>query len=121
MPCACSHVCQAVRRLSLHSDVWFWQAARERVLIWCDMALTADHVRAGYGGINVESNLPSVVVTCKAMVDVKKPNLYDLFTFNAKARGVITDNPDEADIRFGLDDNCDVKPSDIDVIVGKYL
>ena len=94
---------------------------RERVLIWCDMALTADHVRAGYGGINVESNLPSVVVTCKAMVDVKKPNLYDLFTFNAKARGVITDNPDEADIRFGLDDNCDVKPSDIDVIVGKYL
>lgn len=94
---------------------------RERVLIWCDMALTADHVRAGYGGINVESNLPSVVVTCKAMVDVKKPNLYDLFTFNAKARGVITDNPDETDIRFGLDDNCDVKPSDIDVIVGKYL
>lgn len=94
---------------------------KERVFIWCDMALTADHVRAGYGGINVESNLPSVVVTCKAMVDVKKPNLYDLFTFNATARGVITDNPDEADIRFGLDDNCDVKPSDIDVIVGKYL
>ena len=94
---------------------------KERVFVWCDMALTADHVRDGYGGINVESNLPSVVVTCKAMVDVKKPNLYDLFTFNAKARGVITDNPDEADIRFGLDDNCDVKPSDIDVIVGKYL
>lgn len=94
---------------------------KERVFVWCDMALTADHVRAGYGGINVESNLPSVVVTCKAMVDVKKPNLYDLFIFNAKARGVITDNPDEADIRFGLDDNCDVKPSDIDVIVGKYL
>lgn len=93
----------------------------ERMFIWCDMALTADHVRAGYGGINVESNLPSVVVTCKAMVDVKKPNLYDLFTLNAKARGVITDNPDEADISFGLDDNCDVKPSDIDVIVGKYL
>lgn len=94
---------------------------KERVFVWCDMALTADHVRAGYGGINVESNLPSVVVTCKAIVDVKKPNLYDLFTFNATARGVITDNPDEADIKFGLDDNCDVKPSDIDVIVGKYL
>lgn len=94
---------------------------KERVFVWCDMALTADHVRAGYGGINVESNLPSVVVTCKSMVDVKKPNLYDLFIFNAKARGVITDNPDEADIRFGLDDSCDVKPSDIDVIVGKYL
>lgn len=94
---------------------------KERMLIWCDMALTADHVRAGYGGINVESNLPSVVVTCKAMVDVKKSNLYDLFTLNAKARGIITNNPDEADIRFGLDDSCDVKPSDIDVIVGKYL
>lgn len=94
---------------------------KERVFVWCDMALTADHVRAGFGGINVESNLPSVVVTCKAMVDVKKPNLYDLFTFNAKARGIITDNPNEADIRFGLDGNCDVKPSDIDVIVGKYL
>ena len=94
---------------------------KERVFVWCDMALTADHVRAGYGGINVESNLPSVVVTCKAMVDIKKPNLYDLFIFNAKARGVITDNPDEADIRFGLHDNCDVKPNDIDVIVGKYL
>lgn len=94
---------------------------KERVFIWCDMALTADHVRTGFGGINVESNLPSVVVTCKAMVDVKKPNLYDLLMLNAKARGIITANPDEADIRFGLDDNCDVKPSDIDVIVGKYL
>lgn len=94
---------------------------KERVFVWCDMALTADHVKAGYGGINVESNLPSVVVTCKAMVDVKKPNLYDLLMFNVKARGIITANPDEADIRFGLDDNCDVKPSDIDVIVGKYL
>ena len=94
---------------------------KERVFSWCDMALTADHVRAGYGGINVESYLPSVVVTCKAMVDVKKPNLYDLLMFNVKARGIITANPDEADIRFGLDDNCDVKPSDIDVIVGKYL
>ena len=94
---------------------------KERVFVWCDMALTADHVRAGYGGINVESNLPSVVVTCKAIVDVKKPNLYDLLMFNVKARGIITANPDEADIRFGLDDNCDVKPSDIDVIVGKYL
>lgn len=94
---------------------------KENVFVWCDMALTADHVKTGFGGINVESNLPSVVVTCKAMVDVKKPNLYDLFTFNATARGVITDNPDEADIRFGLDDNCNVKPSDIDVIVGKYL
>ena len=94
---------------------------KERVFVWCDMALTADHVRTGFGGINVESNLPSVVVTCKSMVDVKKPNLYDLFIFNAKARGVITDNPDKADIRFGLDDSCDVKPSDIDVIVGKYL
>lgn len=94
---------------------------KERVFVWCDMALTADHVRAGYGGINVESNLPSVVVTCKAMIDIKKPNLYDLFTLNAKARGIITDNPDEADIRFGLDDSCDVRPSDIDVIVGKYL
>lgn len=94
---------------------------KERVFVWCDMALTADHVRAGYGGINVESNLPSVVVTCKAMVDIKKPNLYDLFIFNAKARGVITGNPDEADIRFGLHNNCDVKPNDIDVIVGKYL
>ena len=71
---------------------------KERVFVWCDMALTADHVRAGYGGINVESNLPSVVVTCKAMVDVKKPNLYDLFIFNAKARSVITDNPDESDM-----------------------
>lgn len=94
---------------------------KERVFVWCDMALTADHVRAGYGGINVESNLPSVVVTCKAIVDVKKPNLYDLLMFNVKARGIITANLDEADIRFGLDDNCDVKPSDIDVIVGKYL
>lgn len=94
---------------------------KERVFIWCDMALTADHVRTGFGGINVESNLPSVVVTCKAVVDVKKPNLYDLLMFNVKARGIITANPDEADIRFGLDDNCDVKPSDIDVIVGKYL
>lgn len=94
---------------------------KERVFIWCDMALTADHVRTGFGGINVESNLPSVVVTCKAVVDVKKSNLYDLLMFNVKARGIITANPDEADIRFGLDNNCDVKPSDIDAIVGKYL
>lgn len=91
----------------------------EKEFIWCDMGVNADAVRHNFGGINVESNIPSVIAVCKSMVNMKKPNLYDLFALNARCRGNIVDNKEDADIVFDLDG--DVTPFDTDVIVGQYL
>ena len=56
------------------------------------MALDINTVSSSFGGINGESNMPSVIATCKAMTDMQKPNLYDLFMLNGKGRGLIVKN-----------------------------
>ena len=95
---------------------------QEREYIWCDMSLDINTVSSSFGGINVESNMPSVIATCKAMTDMQKPNLYDLFMLNGKGRGLIVENKEDADITFGLDrEEYNVTPYDIDTIVGEYL
>lgn len=52
---------------------------------------------------NVYNNIKGVESFAKVMVDLHKPNMYDLFTINAKARGNIVDNIKEADVAFVLE------------------
>lgn len=71
---------------------------KERKFIWCDMNLGITNSR--YGGNNLESNLSGVTATCYAMTHMNKANLYDLIRLNADARGLITNDRNEADIIF---------------------
>ena len=88
-----------------------------REVIWCDMDL-----QIGGRGIcanNLEQNFNRVTATCYSIVNMKKPNLYDLFNLHIKARGIRVDNKEDADIIFDVEDG--ITPFDTDTIMGEYL
>lgn len=91
----------------------------KREVIWCDMNLSLDSVYSHYGVNNVESNLYGVAATCYSMVNMSKPNLYDLIELHIKARGLRVDNKEDADIIFDIDEG--VTPYDTDVFMGEYI
>ena len=73
----------------------------ERKFIWCDLNLAMPC--SNRGGNNIESNINGVIATCFAMANMNKANLYDLILLNAKARGNIVTDRNEADIIFSND------------------
>lgn len=90
-----------------------------REVIWCDMNLSLNGCHSNYGGNNVESNLSGVAATCYSMVNISKPNLYDLIDLHIRARGLRVDNKEDADIIFDVDSG--ITPFDTDVFMGEYL
>lgn len=115
----------------------------ERRFIWMDMnldiATAVEHSRSRFWMSrpnNLESNLDKVKVVCKAFTDIAKPTMYDVIALNAKARGKIVSEMDEADIIFSpndspvfrqdFDDEKPVEipivtPYDVDYFMGKLL
>ena len=89
-----------------------------REMIWADMNVSVDEQKCRSGN-NLESNLTSVTAACYSIVNMVKPNLYDLINLHIRARGNRTYNKEEADIVFDI--NGDVTPYDTDVFVGEYL
>ena len=87
----------------------------ENKFIWCDMNVRS---RNEWRGNNVESNQTGIVAMGKAMTNLPKPNLYDLFILHAKSIGKLTTKKD-ADVIFSVDKG--VTPVDIDKITTEYL
>ena len=83
------------------------------------MNLTLNGCYRHRGGNNVESNLSGVAATCYSMVNMSKPNLYDLIDLHIRARGLRVDNKEDADIIFDVDDG--ITPFDLDIIQGEML
>lgn len=90
-----------------------------REVIWCDMNLSLNGCHNNYGGNNVESNLSGVAATCYSMVNMSKPNLYDLIDLHIRARGLRVDNKEDADVIFDIDSG--ITPFDTEVFMGEYL
>lgn len=90
-----------------------------REVIWCDMNVSLRGCHSDYGGNNIESNLSGVAATCYSMVNMSKPNLYDLIDLHIRARGLRVANKEEADIIFDVDSG--ITPFDVDVFMGEYL
>ena len=90
-----------------------------REIIWCDMNQTLDSVRCNHFGNNLESNLSGVAATCYGVVNIRKPNLYDLISLHIKARGIPVDTKEEADVVFDVNDG--ITPFDTEVFMGEYL
>lgn len=88
-------------------------------VIWCDMNLSLNGCHSNYGGNNVESNLSGVAATCYSMVNMSKPNLYDLIDLHIRARGLRVDNKEDADVIFDIDSG--ITPFDTEVFMGEYL
>ena len=88
---------------------------KERKIIWTDLAMkrNLNHYN------NLHGNMSSLQVTAKAMTELNKPNLYDLFRMHAEARGELVDTIEEADTVFSLEEG--ITPFDTDVIVSEYI
>lgn len=111
----------------------------KREFIWCDMSLNTSIDKCDRGGRaranNLEENLRGVVSTCYGVVNMERPNLYDLINLHVKARGLRVDNADEADFVFDVErpEEADtesetetnnqtvITPYDLDVFMGEYL
>ena len=92
---------------------------KTKEMIWCDMNLTIDGYRYHRGGNNVESNLKGVAATCYAMVNIKKPNLYDLIQLHIQARGLEVESKEDADVIFDLEDG--ITPYDTEIFMAEFL
>ncbi len=108
---------------------------KEQKVIWCDLALKSEprfgaRVRTkspagrygiNTGGNNVETNLSKTQLMGKAMTEMVKPSLYDLFELHFEARGEeLVDNKEDADTVFGVTEG-DVTSFDIETIMADYL
>jgi hypothetical protein len=87
----------------------------ERVAYWADLAYN-NH--PGFSN-NVRSNKGGLGRMGQAITTMAKPDLYDLFTLHALARGKLVQTRDEADIVFAPDG--DVSPFDLEKIRAEYL
>lgn len=87
----------------------------ERTVIWTDLALA----RHPYYYNNIEGNQKGMVLMGRAMTQLRKPDLYDLFLLHAQARGELADTADQAETIFSLDQG--VTPFDIEQIMAEYL
>lgn len=85
--------------------------------IWMDVSLKSNPRWVN----NIEANRNNVVLISKAMAEMNKPTLFDLFRLNATARGKLVNSPEEADIRFGLDEETDVTPFEIEKILTDFM
>lgn len=98
-----------------------------REVIWCDMNLSLNGCHTNRGGNNVESNLSGVAATCYSIVNMSKPNMYDLIDLHIRARGLRVDNKEDADVIFDIEYNninedCKIiTPFDLDIIQGELL
>ena len=86
----------------------------ERRAIWADLALS----RNPRWVTNVEANQHGMLLMGQALTTLVKPNLYELFTLHATARGTLSAR-EAADVVFAPDG--DVTPFDGGVILADYL
>ena len=68
---------------------------------------------------NLAGNKSSVAYAIEAIVEMKKPNLYDLFEMHANARGKIVNDINKADTVFSIKEG--ITPYDFEVIAAKFM
>jgi len=90
-----------------------------REIVWCDMNLSIFGCHSNFGGNNVESNLFGVAAACYSVVNMCKPNLYDLIELHIKARGLRVDKKEDADIIF--DEASGITPFDTEILMSEYI
>ena len=85
--------------------------------VWLDVALRS-HPRWVN---NLEANRNNVVLISRSLMEMHKPNCYDLFKLHVRARGVLVDDPTEADITFGISADADVTPFQVERILAEFF
>ncbi|MBC8138848.1 MAG: TerD family protein [Fibrella sp.] len=83
-------------------------------VIWCDMGLR-NHPNFQN---NVHGNRKGINVTVRSLVELQKPNLYDLFRLHAIARGEQVGSPDDAETVFSV---ANETPFRVEEIASQYM
>ncbi len=81
----------------------------EREVIWADMGL--NHNPGWFN--NVAGNLTGIQLTVQSLVDIAKPNLYDLLQLHVQARGQEVQNPNDAVTVFSEENETPFHPERI--------
>ncbi len=87
---------------------------QKREAIWTDIALSNEPDWSN----NVHSNLEGIQLALKAMVEMSKPNLYDLFKLHVDARGHLVDHPENATTVFSV---ANETPYQLEMIASEYM
>ena len=82
--------------------------------IWADLALPTKGYRPHLASVS-----KTMAFAIEGLAEMKKPNLHDLFTLHAKARGELVSSKDEADTVFSLDEG--VTPYDFERIGAEFM
>lgn len=85
-------------------------------IVWTDLSISNGGAHCTN---NVEQNKNPIILAVKSMLNIVKPNIYDLALLHTLARGELTENKDEADVIFSLTEG--ITPFDVDIIMGEYL
>ena len=83
-------------------------------VIWCDLALRR-HPRWQN---NVQGNLSGIQLSLRALVELSKPNLYDLLALHTQARGERVESPEEAETVFSV---AAETPFQLEELAAQYL
>lgn len=83
--------------------------------IWADTPISSNF--SSYN--NLKSIKGAMAYNIEGLVEMKKPNLYDLFEMHAKARGTIVSDKTKADTVFSLKEG--ITPFDTEIIASKFM
>ncbi len=89
--------------------------AKNRKMIWADMSVSARSMYAN----NVKTNRNALQDNVKGLVNMIKPNLYDLFELHAKARGELVAVKEDAEKVFSIHEG--ITPYMFDEIASQFL
>lgn len=87
----------------------------EKKVVWTDLA-SESYL---FAAVHNEEEKNRIVSSLKAVIDINKPNLYDVLLLNAIARGQFVTNKDEADVIFSLTEG--ITPFDTDILLAEYI
>lgn len=87
----------------------------ERKMIWMDLALKSHAAFAN----NTKTNSSNISKMSRAIVNLHRPKLYDLFCMHADARGTEVGDRNEADTVFSINEG--ITPYHTDLILSEYL
>ena len=88
---------------------------KTRQFIWADLSIKANDRAVN----NIHSNLTTLETQIRAVVNMIKPNLFDLFSMHAKGRGNIVTDKAAADTVFSLNEG--ITPYMFDVISSDFM
>lgn len=90
---------------------------KEREIIWADLETRI--TKSQEGNNNTLTTLDRTQAILYSVLNMNQMSLYDLILLNVKARGVLVDNKEEADVIFDMNEG--ITPFQLDIFMSEYM